>query len=97
MSDTYDWAPGEVVRIKEGVIDPAQGQVVPGAEYRIEGRWDAPRIGGKSWMNCEGNPACLHYAVRASANDLPIDDNVLYGKIGSLGHLVHTSEIEANS
>lgn len=89
---TTTWAPGMTVRIRDGVTDPMQGAVVPGAEYRIEGRW--ADIAGRSWQVCDGNPACLHYAVRAADNGLPIDDNVLYGKIGYLGHLVHISEIE---
>ena len=88
------WAPGITVRIRDGVTDPARGIVVGGAEYEIEGLWNSPRIGGKSWMDSNGNPACLHYAMRSAANGLPIDNNVLYGKIGGLGHLVHVSEIE---
>ena len=47
-------------------------------------------------MVCDGNPACLVYAMRSATQDqdIPLDDEVLYGKIGSLGHLVHISEIE---
>ncbi len=89
------WAPGTTVRIRDGVTDPAQGAVVPGAEYRIEDLWI--KIAGKSWGDSTGNPACLQYAMRAAANHLPLDDNVLYGKIGAFGHLVHVSEIEAAS
>lgn len=86
-----DWQPGQTVLIRDGVTDPAQGAVVPGAEYRIEDLWK--NVGGKSWMVSDGNPACLDYAFRAAANNLPIDDDVLYGKIGNHGHLVHVSEI----
>jgi hypothetical protein len=71
--------------------DPAQGQVVTGAEYRVEGFWKD--ITGRSWMVSDGNPAAMHYGMRAGFTGLPIDDNVLYGKIGSLGHLVHVSEL----
>ena len=86
------WAPGVTVRIRKGVTDPVQGAVVPGAEYQVEDLWK--QVAGKSWMNCDGNPACLQYAMRAVANGLPIDNDVLYGHIGRFGHLVHISEIE---
>lgn len=86
------WAPGITVRIREGVTDPAQGAVVAGAEYHVEDLWQ--KVAGKSWMDSTGNPAALHYAMRAAASNLPIDNDVLYGKIGSFGHLVHVSEIE---
>lgn len=45
-------------------------------------------------MSADGNPACMNYAIRAGFSDLPTDDEVLYGKIGGFGHLVHISEIE---
>ena len=74
---------GNVVTIKSGDF--------AGSEYRIEDWWD--RVGGKSWMWCEGNAACLNYGVRSGFGGLPLDDEVLYGKIGSLGHLIHISEL----
>ena len=81
---------GQTVRIREGVTDPTQGLVVGGAEYRL---------GVGSWMTAQGNPAALHYALRTGLNgsDVPTDDEVLYGKIGTLGHLVHVSEVDAKS
>jgi hypothetical protein len=72
---------GQTVALKEG-----------GHEYRVEDWWD--RVGGQSWMDMAGNPACLNYAVRSAKEGLPIDDQVLYGKIGAFGHLIHVSEIE---
>jgi hypothetical protein len=83
---------GLTVRIKNGVKDALQNQVVPGAQYQVEDYWD--RLTGESWMTVRGNPAAIHYAMRSVDNFLPIDDEVLYGKIGHLGHLVHVSEIE---
>jgi len=82
---------GQTVTIREGVTDPAQGAVVGGAHYRLEDWWD--RITGKSWGDSRGNPACLQYAMRAVANGLFPDDEVVYGKVGAFGHLVHVSEI----
>jgi hypothetical protein len=60
-------------------------------EYRLEDWWD--HLTGSSWMDTEGNPACLVYAMRAAFAELPVDDEVVYGKVGSFGHLVHVSEI----
>lgn len=80
-------------------MHPTAGQVViikrgehAGQEYRVEDYWD--RVSGKSWMHSAGNPACLMYAIRAGKAVLPPDDEVLYGKIGPFGHLVHVSELE---
>ncbi len=62
------------------------------AEYLVED-W-VENVMGQSWMNCNGNPACLKYAMRAGAKDnLPLDDDVLYGKIGCFRELIHISEI----
>lgn len=63
-----------------------------GSDYIVEDWWD--RVAGKSWMFCDGNPACLVYAMRSAGEHLPTDNNVLYGKIGPYGSLVHISEIE---
>ncbi len=60
------------------------------AEYRVEDWWD--RVAGKSWMDCDGNPACLAYAVR-SAGRFPLDNEVVYGKSHGMGYLVHVSEL----
>lgn len=62
-----------------------------GLEYQVEDWWD--RVYGKSWMDSNGNPAAMNYGVRAGLEDLPLNDEVLYGKIGPFGHLVHMSEI----
>jgi hypothetical protein len=65
--------------------------------YRLEDWWD--KITGKSWGDCDGNPACLLYALRTGMLPLDnaahsLDDEVVYGKIGNVGHLVHVSELE---
>lgn len=59
--------------------------------FELEDWWD--RLTGGSWMSAEGNPAALVYAMRSGMSGLPIDDEVVYGKIGPFGHLVHVSEI----
>jgi hypothetical protein len=60
-------------------------------EVEIEDYWD--KLTGKSWMNSAGNPAAIIYAMRSGLGSLPIDDNVLYVKLGGIGVLVHTSEV----
>ncbi len=60
-------------------------------EYVVEGWWD--QITGRSWMFSDGNPAALVYAMRSGFSGLPTDDEVVYGKVGNFGHLVHVSEI----
>lgn len=77
---------GKTVTIKNGDLK--------GKEYRIEDYWD--RLSGKSWGLCQGNPACLIYAMRIGLQEfrVPSDDEVLYGKIDGLGHLVHLKEIK---
>lgn len=82
---------GQVVTLKNGFNDPFNGRIEAGTEYRVEGYWD--EITGGSWMFAKGNPACLNYAARSIG--LPMDNEVLYGKIGSFGFLVHVSEVEA--
>lgn len=62
-----------------------------GEEYRIEDWWD--RVAGKSWMVCDGNPACLDYALRSVEDDLRTDNDVVYGKIGMFGKLIHISQL----
>jgi len=69
------------------------GKPSESVEYRVEDWWD--RLGQGSWMWAQGNPACLNYAIRTGLADelVPLDDEVLYGKIGGFGHLIHVSEI----
>ena len=64
-----------------------------GREYSVEDWWE--NVGGMSWMDAKGNPACLKYAMRTGFSEIPIptDNEVLYGKIGSFGELIHVSEL----
>lgn len=72
------------------INDRTAPQNVP-LEYVVEGYWD--EITGKSWMWSDGNIAAMNYGMRSGLKGLPVDDEVLYGKIGALGYLVHVSEI----
>lgn len=83
---------GKTVRLAKDIHDPFNGTLVEGTEYHVEGYWDD--ITGGSWMNANGNPACMNYAIRSVGASLPLDNEVLYGKIGPFGFLVHVSEVE---
>ena len=89
MRDAHPQA-GKIVRLHTNDA-PDANYNLDGAEYRIEDYWQ--NVAGMSWMVAQGNPACLIYAMRAGFNGLPIDNEVVYGKVGGLGHLVHTSEL----
>lgn len=61
-------------------------------EFVVEDYWD--RVSGVSWMYSDGNFAAMIYGVRSGVQGLPLDNEVLYGKVGAFGHLVHVSEIQ---
>jgi hypothetical protein len=65
---------------------------IGGQQYCVEDWWI--NVFGRSWMGADGNPAAMHYGMRSGFAGLPTDDEVLYGKVGGLGRLVHVSEIE---
>lgn len=69
---------------------PSLGDMA-GQEYRVEDWWDT--MTGGSWMFADGNPACLLYGMRNGTQGLPLDNEVLYGKVGPFGHLIHISEL----
>lgn len=81
---------GKTVKLKPAKDMEPDG-IVTDAEYRIEDYWD--RVGGGSWMHAQGNPAALKYAIRSGVASLPLDDDVVYGKINGLGHIMHVSEL----
>lgn len=77
---------GKTVKIRDDVAG------LGSAEYRVEDWWI--NVAGESWTVSQV-PAAYAYAAR-TAGSTPLDDAVLYGKVGSFGHLVHISEIEAD-
>lgn len=65
------------------------------AEFRVEDYWD--RVSGESWRTSAArNPAAMDYSVRRLRGGLPADDEVVYGKVGAFGHLVHVTELEVD-
>lgn len=85
------------LKLKTEVIDALKVghlcRIETGDLYRIEDWWQ--NVSGKSWMLglCNDNPACLIYSMRVVVAGLPYNDEVVYGKIGSYGHLIHISEL----
>lgn len=77
------------------VLIKKEASQLGGQEIRVEDWWD--RVGGGSWMDATGNPACLGYAARTgfSKEPIPLNNDVIYGKIDGLGYLVHISELES--
>lgn len=79
---------GKTVKIASGTYK--------GQEYRVEGWWD--KLTGKSWGD-SSVIAAFNYARRTLTDKLPSiddegEDDVLYGKIGTLGYLIHINEVE---
>ena len=81
---------GRVVRLPADMGSGADG--LGGQEFRIEDWWD--HMTGASWREATDIPAVLQYEVRALTKGLPGNDDVIYGKVGALGYLLHVSEVE---
>lgn len=82
------------LNIKIPESDPSTGvltEELRDQEYEVKDYWD--RLSSGSWMDAEGNPAALKYALRSGIAGLPMDDEVVYGHVGGLGHIVHVSEL----
>ena len=95
MRERFKYA-GETVKIKSGVGCGIQCGDMSGKDFTVED-W-CENVMRCSWMKANGNPAAIEYAIRHSAcgenNNVPLLSNdVVYGKIGSLGHLFHVNEL----
>lgn len=56
--------------------------------------WCCNLSGYRCFQGCPGNNlVCANYALREYKDNLPEDDEVVYGKINNLGHIVHVSEL----
>lgn len=84
--DTQHPLAGQIVTVSAHLPGVGPGE----HSFKVED-WN-DRVFGKSWMFMEGHPVSLLYAVRSARAGLPTDNDVVYGKVGSLGHLVHVSE-----
>lgn len=83
---------GKVVKLGTNAKRHPQFGELAGQEFEVEDWWD--RVTGGSWMNANGNPAALIYAVRSGMGGLPVDDKVSYGKLDGMGVLIHESEYD---
>jgi hypothetical protein len=83
---------GRTVRLPEHMGPGELRGELAGRQFRIEDWWD--HLSGASWRDAGGNPAALQYAVRAMIKGLPANDDVVYGKIGVQGYLLHVTEVE---
>ena len=88
---------------RHDALHPLAGQTVTisadlhgsgSGEHSFEAEDWNDRLFGQSWMYMEGHPASLVYAMRSAVAGLPLDNEVVYGKVQGLGHLVHVSEIQ---
>lgn len=88
---------GKNVKVKQGVGKSSFGEDMSGEDFEIEDWWE--NISGVSWMDSNGNPAALEYAIRSAVygknNNVPAFSNdVVYGKINGFGHIFHINELE---
>lgn len=94
---------GQSVKLKPGTVlyDAIKKELFDAGlnpelfQFEVEDWWD--RLYGGSWMFASGNYAVINYAMRSGAKNLPLDDEVVYGKVGRLGHIVHVSELDIES
>lgn len=77
---------GKTLKIKSGVPN------IGGLDFEVEDWWE--NVSGKSWQVHEGNPASLMYAMRVAQQNLPLDNDVLYGRIDDTSKgLMHLCEL----
>lgn len=63
-----------------------------GQVFLVDDWWE--NVFGRSWRVADGNPAAMVYGIRIGMKgSVPLDDEVLYGKINGMGCLVHVSEL----
>lgn len=86
---------GQTVKLRLSSLEYDGWDIASGDLFQVEDYWD--RLTGGSWLYANGNPACLDYAVRLACSGLPLDDEVVYGKVRGLGYLVHVTELDAPS
>ena len=93
--EKYKYA-GQKLTVKKGAGISSMGELLDGKEFIAEDYWI--NVAGKSWKYyVGGNPAVMEYLFRGLFKKipLPMDDDVVYGKIGDYGHLFHISELLA--
>lgn len=88
----HEWA-GLTLKFKKPFIDHFGNEH---KDFHVEDLWY--NFYNTNWfLNAsQGNMACVNYMTRVMKDDLPRDEvrDVLYGKTGPFGNLVHASELE---
>lgn len=87
---------GRTAVITEKMNDP-RGMMKPGDTFQVEG--PASEVFGMPWDQAQHhmNWAAIHYGTRSRRNSLPDDNDVYYGKVDGMGHVLHRSEFEYTS
>lgn len=62
-----------------------------GKIFKVQDYWD--RLTGLSWIIARGNSTCLDYGRRVDKENLPMDNEVLFGHIGHRSLLMHVSDL----
>lgn len=85
---------GKTVKLNDTAQDPLRGILLPGVEFVVEDWYDLidGRGGGRSWMS-DATYTTMHYMQRIAYLGREADDEVVYGKVGAFGHIVHASEL----
>lgn len=91
MRERFKYA-GEEMKINDAAMTLPTGQVLAGQTIIVEDYWQ--NVSGQSWMTSDGNPTAILYGMRNGIQGLPIDNEVVYGKVGGFGVMVHVSELE---
>lgn len=91
MREKFKYA-GQEMRISNNALDLPTGQVLAGKTIEVEDYWQ--NVSGQSWMSSNGNPTAMLYGMRSGMQGLPINNDVVYGKVHGLGVMVHVTELE---
>jgi hypothetical protein len=91
-NEPHPWA-GKKVRLLPNVISNGIGGYVDIGEsvFLLEDWYD--RVTGTSWREGPVTPATANYVWRLNNKKMPRDDEVVYGKVGHLGYLIHEHEL----
>lgn len=80
----------------EAAMTPSYETIeLSGEEFVVDDWWD--RVNGASWQDSTDKLSFTYNARQARAGYLPMDDEVLLGRIGNKEVLVHLAEIDGTT
>ena len=95
MHDTDHPLADKRVKLNSTAEDPLRGILIPGAIFEVENWYD--RVDPSrpySWKDSVHQTfTTMHYDQRVNYLGRTPDDEVVYGHVNGLGHIVHTSEL----